>query len=80
MMTHDGPVLPGRVAKWLAVLSVACFWLLPFSPAVAIGAVSTTRGAAGWPRRLAVAGAVLCIAYTMLMALLFARAAMEILW
>jgi hypothetical protein len=65
-----GPI-PGRVAKLLAVLSVACFWVLPLSPMVAIGAVSMTEGASGWPRNLAVAGAVLCVAYTVVMALVF---------
>jgi hypothetical protein len=70
--------VPGRIAKLLAVLSVACFWLLPLSPMVAIGAVSMTRGASGWPRHLAVTGAVLCIAYTALMALLVVRASLEI--
>jgi hypothetical protein len=70
--------VPGRIAKLLAVLSVTCFWLLPLSPMVAIGAVSMTRGALGWPRQLAVTGAVLCIAYTALMALLVVRASLEI--
>ncbi|QEH32502.1 hypothetical protein OJF2_09790 [Aquisphaera giovannonii] len=80
MTTHADTVNPGRLARSLAVLSVLCFWLLPFSPAVAIGAVSTTRGASGWTRRLAVAGAWLCVAYTALMTGLFLRAAMEIRW
>jgi hypothetical protein len=57
-----------RMSKLLAVLSVACFWLLPFSPIVAIGAVSMTKGASGWSRNLAVTGAALCIAHTVVMA------------
>jgi hypothetical protein len=61
--------VPGPMAKLLAILSVAFFWLLPVSPMVAIGAVSMTRGATGWSRHLAVTGAVLCIAYTVLVAL-----------
>lgn len=59
---------PGRLAKFLALASVAGFWLLPFSPRIAIGAVSMTRKTSGWSRRLALTGATLCIGYTMLMA------------
>ena len=70
--------MPRRWAKLLAVLSVACFWLLPLSPMVAIGAVSMTRGASGWSRHLAVTGAVLCIAYTVGMALLIVRLYLQI--
>lgn len=55
----------GRVAKLLAILSLAGFWVLPCSPLVAIVAVSTTRRESGWVRRVAVAGAVLTIAWTM---------------
>src|SRR4051794_25503684 len=32
MNTEAAEARPGRVAKLLAVLSVACFWLLPLSP------------------------------------------------
>jgi hypothetical protein len=39
--------VPKRLAKLLAVLSVAGFWLLPLSSMVAIGAVSMTRGESG---------------------------------
>jgi len=66
------------LAKLLAVLSVACFWLLPYSPVVAIGAVSMTEGASGWSRRLAVTGAILCIAHTIVMALLILRLYLQI--
>jgi hypothetical protein len=59
------------MGKLLAILSVAGFWLLPFSPMVAIGAVSMTKGASNWSRHLAVTGAILCSAYTVLMALCF---------
>lgn len=59
--------MPGRMAKLLALLSVACFWLLPLSPVIAIGAVWTTKGSAGQTRNLAVTGAALCIAYTAIM-------------
>jgi hypothetical protein len=65
--------VPGRQAKLLAVLSVACFWILPFSPMVAIGAVSMTKGASDWSRKLAVTGAVLCIVYAVVIALVIAR-------
>ncbi|WP_165219996.1 hypothetical protein [Aquisphaera insulae] len=78
MMTPAATQAPGRTARLLAVLSIACFWLLPFSPLVAIGAVSKTRATSGWPRRLALAGAFLCIAYTILLALLFLRALIEL--
>ena len=61
---------PGWIAKLLAILSVACFWLLPCSPILAIAAVSTTKGSSGWPRKLAVAGSVLSTACTLLAAAL----------
>jgi len=67
MATRQGP---GRFAEALAVLAFAGFWALPFSPVLAIGAVSATRDAAGWPRNLAVAGAILCIGYTLALSLL----------
>jgi len=70
--------LPGRMAKLLAVLSVALFWLLPFSPLIAIGAVTMTKGASDWSRNLAVTGALLCIGYTVIMALCFARLSLQI--
>lgn len=57
---------PGWIAKLLAVLSVACFWLVPCSPILAIAAVSTTKESSGWPRKLAVTGAVLCTSWTLL--------------
>lgn len=59
---------PGWIAKLLAILSVACFWVVPCSPILAIAAVSTTKGSAGWPRKLAVAGAVLCTVWTLTIA------------
>ncbi len=67
-----------RMAKLLAILSVACFWLLPFSPMIAIGAVSMTKDASGWPRILSVTGATLCIAYTGIMCLLIVRLALQV--
>ena len=70
MNTVVAGAMPGRMAKLLAILSLVCFWLLPFSPIVAIGAVSMTKGASGWSRYLAVTGAALCIGYTVVMALL----------
>jgi hypothetical protein len=70
--------VPGLLAKLLAILSVGFFWLLPFSPLVALGAVSMTRGATGWSRNLAVTGAVLCAAYTVLLALVVAHLALRI--
>jgi hypothetical protein len=73
MNTVVARAVPRRMAKLLAVLSVACFWLLPLSPMVAIGAVSMTQGASDWSRKLAVTGAVLCIVYTVIMALFFVQ-------
>jgi len=78
MNTVVAKAVPGRMAKVLAVLSVACFWLLPLSPIVAIGAVSMTKGASGWSRNLAVTGAALCIAYTVVMALFIVRLYLQI--
>lgn len=65
---------PGPAAKALAVASVGGFWLLPFSPLVAIAAISMTSETTGWPRRLARTGGVLCIAYTTALALLMSLA------
>jgi len=62
---------PGWIAKLLAILSVACFWVVPCSPILAIAAVSTTKGASGWPRKLAVTGAVLCTLWTLMVAAMF---------
>ena len=78
MNTFVADAVPGRLAKLLAVLSVGCFWLLPLSPIVAIGAVSMTKGASNRWRKLAVTGAVLCIVYTVAMALLFIRLYLQI--
>jgi hypothetical protein len=78
MNTVVANATPGRLAKLLAILSLACFWLLPLSPMVAIGAVSITRGTSGWSRKLAAAGAVLCIAYTVVMALVVVRLTLQI--
>jgi hypothetical protein len=59
---------PGWMAKLLALLSVACFWVVPFSPILAIAAVSTTTGSTNWPRKVAVVGAILCTLCTLLAA------------
>jgi hypothetical protein len=70
---------PNRVAVLLAVLSVVGFWLMPFSPFVALGAVSMTREESGWPRALARTGALLCSAYTLLMATLVLTLSLNLL-
>ncbi len=60
-------VQPGLVTKALAVCSIASFWMIPFSPFVAMAAVVRTKhtvGWVGWPRRLSVAAAVLCSVFT----------------
>ena len=72
MNTAVANAMHERMSKLLAVLSVACFWLLPFSPIIAIWAVSMTEGASGWSRNIAVTGAALCIAYTAVMAVVTA--------
>jgi hypothetical protein len=58
-------VHPGLVTKALAVCSIATFWMIPFSPFVAIAALVRTKHTAGWPRRLSVAAAVLCSVFTL---------------
>jgi len=64
--TWEMKTAPGWIAKLLAVLSVACFWMVPCSPILSIAAVSITKGSLGWPRKLAVTGAVLCTIYTLM--------------
>lgn len=60
----------GIVGTLLAVLSLATFWLLPFSPFVAIAAVTATRQSPGWPQILARVGAILCTVWTAMFAVL----------
>ena len=60
----------GTLATIFAVLSVAVFWLLPFSPLVAMVAVVKTRHSKGWPQSLAKAGALLSTICTMVAAAL----------
>jgi hypothetical protein len=55
---------PGWGIKLLAILSATFFWLLPYSPLIAIAAVLATNQSQGWPRKLAVAGAILSAALT----------------
>ena len=64
MNPESSVVHPGCVTKALAVCSVATFWLLPFSPFIAMVAVVRTKHSVGWPRRLSVAAAVLCSVFT----------------
>jgi hypothetical protein len=59
-------------------LSVAGFWVLPVSPVVAIGAVKLTEGTAGWARKTAVAGALLCVGYTTVLAIVIARLYLQV--
>lgn len=59
---------PSRVTQFLAVLSVATFWLLPLSPFIAMAAVSRTNNTTGWPRRISVAAAILCAVYVIVVA------------
>jgi hypothetical protein len=57
-------VRPGLVTKALAVCSIATFWMIPVSPFVTMVALVRTKHTVGWPRRLSVAAAVLCSAFT----------------
>lgn len=71
-MNAKSMAVPAGVAgKIFAVLSVATFWLLPFSPFVAIAALAATRHLAGWPRSLAKMGAVLTVLWVILIVALF---------
>ncbi len=72
--------VPGRWAKALALASLVFFWVLPFSPILAIGAVSLTRGASGWSRRVAVLGAGLCASYTIVLAVFVIGLALQLRW
>jgi hypothetical protein len=72
-MENQAKATPGLAAKALAVLCLAGFWVLPFGPLAAIGAVRTTEGSAGWARKAALAGAALCSAHTLATAALIAR-------
>jgi hypothetical protein len=54
----------GIVTKALALCSIATFWMIPFSPFVAMAAVVRTKHTVGWPRRLSVTAAVLCSVFT----------------
>ena len=60
----------GIVGRLLAVVSLATFWLVPFSPLVAIAAVTATRQSSGWPQTLARLGAILCTVWIALLAVL----------
>lgn len=71
MIAETTAVRPGFIAKTLALLSLATFWLLPVSPFVAICAVVQTKGSAGWPRKFSVAAAVLCSLFTVSVAVMF---------
>lgn len=66
MSTESAAAPAGIVGKILAVLCLAGFWVLPFSPLVAIAAVATTRHSAGWPRTVAKTGAMLSVLCTLM--------------
>jgi hypothetical protein len=61
----------GIAGKFLAVLCVVVFWVLPFSPFVAIAGLATTRHAVGWPRTIAKTGAILTVLWGTMFAVLF---------
>lgn len=58
----------GFVTKALAVCSLASFWMIPFSPFIALAAVVHTKHTVGWPRKFAVAATVLCSVFTIAIA------------
>ncbi len=64
------PTTPGWIAKLLAILSVTFFWVLPWSAMIAIAALLGTNDSIGWPRKMAVAGAILSTALTIAMTIL----------
>ena len=72
------PFAPAWVGKLLAILSVTFFWCLPWSPVVAIAAIIATRQASGWPRKLAVAGATLSAALTIVFAIAICWSAVKV--
>lgn len=57
-----------RLAQFLALLSVATFWLVPLSPFVALASVFATKDSNEWSNRVARAGAVLCAVWTVVLA------------
>lgn len=59
-----------RNSRLWTIASFLTFWMVPYSPFIAMATVSKTRHCRGWPRRLAVAAALLCTAYTLVLAIL----------
>lgn len=64
MNTTSVAARAGLVSKFLSVLCLAVFWLLPLSPLFALAAVAATRHSVGWPRLTAKAGAILTVLWT----------------
>lgn len=64
----------------LPLVSMATFWLLPYSPFIAIAAVSKTKNSIGLPRKLAVASAVLCTGYTIALLISIAAIVLREFW
>lgn len=71
---------PPLSAKMLAALSAGLFWLVPFSPFLAIAAVKATGKTAGWPRRVAQTAAVMTTVWVSLMACAVAWIIYVIIW
>ncbi len=71
--------IPAWVGKALAILSVAFAWVLPWSPFLAIAALKTTTQLPGW-RRLAIAGALLSVAFSIAIGLLMIIGLIGIWW
>ena len=68
MSTELETFRPNVAQRVLPVLATVFFWVLPFSPLLAIVALSKTRCLTGWPRTLARTAEYLCIGYTALLA------------
>jgi hypothetical protein len=68
---------PDWVAKSLAVLSVAFFWVLPWSPLLAIAALLATSQTREWPRKVAMTGTVLSASLTLAAAIVIVVNAMR---
>lgn len=60
-----------RLPSGLAVLSMLTWWIVPVGPVVSAMAVRRTRGSQGWSRRIALAGAVLCVSWATMLFSLF---------
>lgn len=68
MNAESTSVRQSTITNALAILSVATFWAIPFSPFVAMAALHRTKSTIGWARRLSISAAILCSVYTLALA------------